>query len=52
MNEKHELGTAVVAKGVSPPNLASWLLICLFSNKSAANLAALLYFGVQGLCAT
>ncbi len=26
----------MVAKGVSPPNLGLWLLICLFSNKSAA----------------
>ena len=33
----------MVAKGVSPPNLDTWLLICLFSNKSAAYLAALLY---------
>jgi hypothetical protein len=33
----------VVAKGVSSPNLGLWLLICLFSNKSAAYLAALLH---------
>jgi hypothetical protein len=26
----------VVAKGVSSPSLGLWLLICLFSNKSAA----------------
>ena len=26
----------MVAKGVSSPNLGLWLLICLFSNKSAA----------------
>lgn len=34
----------MVAKGVSPPSLGSWLLICLFSTKSAAYLAALLDF--------
>jgi hypothetical protein len=34
--KKHKLGPAVVAKGVSPPSLGLWLLICLFSNKSAA----------------
>jgi hypothetical protein len=37
----------VVAKGVSPPSLGLWLLICLFRNKSAAHLAALLAFLVQ-----
>jgi hypothetical protein len=37
----------VVAKGVSPPSLGLWLLICLFRNKSAAHLAALLVFLVQ-----
>jgi hypothetical protein len=39
---------AVVAKGVSPPCLDPWLLICLFSNKSAAYLAALLYLVPAG----
>ena len=34
--KKHKLGSAVVAKGVSSPSLGLWLLICLFSNKSAA----------------
>jgi hypothetical protein len=34
----------VVAKGVSPPTLESWLLICLSETKSAAYLAALLAF--------
>jgi hypothetical protein len=34
----------VVAKGVSPPTLGSWLLICLSETKSAAYLAALLAF--------
>lgn len=34
----------MVAKGVSPPTLGSWLLICLSETKSAAYLAALLAF--------